>query len=322
MKKKKLWIFIRNCILCIISIFALWVSFHHVMTAFEKKKYSPIGELVEVDGKNMHVYTKGKGDNPIVLLSGLGTPAPMLDFEPLIDEMAKHHQVVVVEPFGYGWSEITDKKRTVENIVEEIRLALQKSNIDEPYTLMAHSISGIYSMYFANQYPDEVSAIIGIDATLPKATEYFDETPSSPPGILRFVAVTGITRLATYVLEEDIVPIAESGTYSEDNLHMMKAITAWKGYNKNVMDEANEIEHNIEKTKSMAFPSNLPVLFFTTKEDELTDNGKNNITFYQTQLTKNTSSTIKTFDGHHYLHWTHYKAISEYLNEFISNINE
>jgi len=53
------------------------------MTVYEQRKYPPLGQLVEVDGKNMHVYTKGDGENTIVLLSGLGTAAPVLDFEPL-----------------------------------------------------------------------------------------------------------------------------------------------------------------------------------------------------------------------------------------------
>ncbi len=97
------------------------------MTLNEKNKYSPIGELVEVDGKNMHVYTKGKGENTIVLLSGLGTAAPVLDFEPLINELAKQNNVVSIESFGYGWSDSTNKERTVKNIVEEIRSALKKS---------------------------------------------------------------------------------------------------------------------------------------------------------------------------------------------------
>ena len=41
-----------------------------------------------------------------------------------------------------------------------MREALQKSNIKGPYILMPHSVSGVYSMYYANKYPDEVKAII------------------------------------------------------------------------------------------------------------------------------------------------------------------
>lgn len=134
----------------------------------------------------MHVYTKGDGENTIVLLSGLGTAAPVLDFEPLVNELAKNHKVVVVESFGYGWSNVTNKERTVENIVEGIITAL-KSNIEGPYILMPHSISGIYSMYYANAYPDEVKAVIGIDFTLPQVLEYFGESAPTMSEYMKYV---------------------------------------------------------------------------------------------------------------------------------------
>ena len=135
----------------------------------------------------MHVYTKGDGENTIVLLSGLGTAAPVLDFEPLVNELAKNHKVVVVESFRYGWSNVTNKERTVENIVEEIWTALKKSNIEGPYILMPPSISGIYSMYYANAYPDEVKAVIGIDFTLPQVLEYFGESAPTMSEYMKYV---------------------------------------------------------------------------------------------------------------------------------------
>lgn len=287
------------------------------MTAYEQNKYSPLGQLVEVEGKNMNVYTKGEGENTIVLLSGLGTAAPTLDFEPLMNEMSKNHKVVVVEPFGYGWSDITNKSRTVENIVEEIRLALKKSNIEGPYILMPHSISGIYSAYYANKYPNEIKAIIGIDPTLPKQLEYFDESAPKITKFMSLVAPTGIARLALYFTPNDFLPIADTGTYSDNNLKMTKIISTWKAYNKNIVAEANEINNNFDKTIDMSFPSELPVLIFTTKEENVTEDGKSNISFYQTQLSRLATKKLIALEGHHYLHWTNYMEMSEYVTDFI-----
>ncbi|MCX2824528.1 hypothetical protein [Bacillus pseudomycoides] len=42
--------------------------------------------------------------------------APALDYEPLMNEISKNNRIVVIETFGYGWSDITNKERTVENI--------------------------------------------------------------------------------------------------------------------------------------------------------------------------------------------------------------
>ncbi|MBM7585478.1 pimeloyl-ACP methyl ester carboxylesterase [Bacillus pakistanensis] len=316
-KKFRFWVITRNILLSMVGALLIGAVFHNVMSIYEQKKYPALGKLVEVDGRNMHIYTKGNGENTIVLLSGLGTAAPVLDFEPLINELAKTNKIVVVEPFGYGWSDLTDKERTVENIVEELRTALNKSNIEGPYILMPHSLSGIYSMYYADKYPDDIEAIIGIDFTLPKALEYFNESPPSLPKYMSLLSLTGMARLALSISPEDFLPIADKGTYSDENLKMTKIITTWKGYNKNVVNEANEITNNIKKTKEMSFPPNMPVMIFTTDKDKVKEDGPSNITFYQSQLSNMTSNKIVILEGHHYLHWTQFKEMSDYVNEFI-----
>ncbi|MBT2215714.1 alpha/beta hydrolase [Virgibacillus dakarensis] len=287
------------------------------MTAYEQDKHPALGQLVEIDGKHMHVYTKGEGKNTIVLLSGLGTAAPVLDFEPLLNEMSKNHKVVVVEPFGYGWSDRTDRERTVENIVEEIRLALKKANINGPYILMPHSISGIYTMYYVNKYTKEVKAVIGIDPTLPKALDYFGESAPTMSKFLSLISPAGISRLALYISPDKFLPITDKETYSDKNVKMIKMISAWNGYNKNIVAEANETKRNVDKTRDMSFPEKLPVMIFTTKEEKTTENGKSNITFYQSQLKHLTHKRLVVLEGHHYLHWTRYQEMSGFVNQFI-----
>jgi hypothetical protein len=44
---------------------------------------TPLGELVEVNGHNMSVYTEGDGDKTFVFMSGSGTCSPILDFKSL-----------------------------------------------------------------------------------------------------------------------------------------------------------------------------------------------------------------------------------------------
>ncbi len=301
----------------LISMGVLWVAYHQVMVLFEKNKYEATGQLVEVDGSNMHVHAEGEGPNTIILLPGLGTSAPVLDFEPLVDELSKNNRVVVVEPFGYGWSEKTDKDRTVENVVEEVRAALQEAKIEGPYILMPHSIGGIYSTYYANTYPEEVKAIVGIDTTLPAAVDYFDVPVPTMPGFLRAVAPSGIARIVIAGNEEDFLPLSEEGTYSAENLELTKTLTVWNGYNKNIIMEANEISNNIAKTINMSFPSDIPVMIFTPKDEKVNPAGKSTMTFYEEQLTNVVKSKIVPLDGHHYLHWTNAEEMSEHVGEFI-----
>ncbi|USK57649.1 alpha/beta hydrolase [Cytobacillus solani] len=289
-----------------------------MIIAYEQNKYLPLGQLVEVDGEKMHVYTKGEGKNTIVLLSGAGTAAPALDYEPLMNEMAKNNRIVVVETFGYGWSDTTNKERTVENIVEEIREALNKANIEGPYILMPHSVSGIYSMYYANKYPNEIKAIIGIDCTLPQVVEYFNESVPTMPQYLSMLAPTGIARLAVYMNPDEYLPNANKGIYSDENLKITKSISAWKLGNKNIVDEVNEMNHNIEKTIEMSFPPEIPVMIFIEKDDKVTEDGKTILSFYRTQLSHVPSNKLIVLEGHHYLHWSHSEEISQNVNDFLN----
>ncbi|MCM3784707.1 alpha/beta hydrolase [Neobacillus mesonae] len=319
-KKNKILNILKRLLLFMLFAVLIWIGYHHVMKFVEQHKYPPVGTYIQVGDSQMHVYTKGDGPNTIVLLSGLGTASPVLDFEPLINEMSKHNRVVAIEPFGYGWSDMTNKKRTVENIVEELRSALQQLNVKGPYILMPHSISGMYSLYYAHEYPGEVEAVVGIDAILPAALTYFNESPPSMPGYMKYAAPSGLARLAVSLNGSSYLPLATEGTYTEENLAMTKALTSWNGYNKNVIQEANEVSDNVKKTALMSFPSDLPVLFFTREDSRVSEDGKSQFTFLQSQLTEHPSSAIIPLYGHHYLHWTKYTEISEDVLEFIKDI--
>ncbi|MFJ6155843.1 alpha/beta fold hydrolase [Pseudarthrobacter sp. NPDC092184] len=117
------------------------------------------GELVEVAGGSLNVVRAGtEGGQPLVLLSGLGTIAPALDFAPLIRELVAY-DVIVVERFGYGYSDMGARDRTVENTSTELHEALSSLDIGKPYVLAGHSIAGFYTLDYANRYPGEVAAV-------------------------------------------------------------------------------------------------------------------------------------------------------------------
>lgn len=291
---------------------------NQILTFYEKSIYTAPGEMVNVGDKQMHVYTQGEGDNTIVLTPGLGTTAPVLDFEPLIDELAKTNKVVVVEPFGYGWSDLTDKERTVENMTEELRTALSAADIKAPYVLMPHSISGIYATYYANTYPNEIKAIIGIDCTLPEMSAYFGESIPSMPSYLSAMAPTGIARLIVLMMPDGFLPIDPSDSYSDENLKITKAISSWKGYNKNVVAEGNEIAKNLDKISAMKFSKDLPVLIFAKEGSTPRNDGKTTQSFYEMALSGLENSQIIMLQGHHYLHWTNYQEMSNDVNHFLA----
>lgn len=73
----------------------------------------------------------GKGEQTVVLLSGYGTASPVLDYTPLIDELDDTYTVVVIEQFGYGYSDLDVTQRTVEDISTELHETLSTLGVKD-----------------------------------------------------------------------------------------------------------------------------------------------------------------------------------------------
>ncbi len=114
--------------------------------AAEKSNSVPYGQKVHISAGDINVVRSGDQGPTLVMLTGLGTAAPGLDFAPLVRKL-DGSQTIVVEPFGYGYSDMSARPRTIENITDEIHEVLTKLNVSKPYTLVPHSVSGFYALY-------------------------------------------------------------------------------------------------------------------------------------------------------------------------------
>ena len=152
--------------LALVALVLVSASINRILTKQEKSRFAPYGQRVSVDGGSLNVWRNGHAGPTMVLLSGLGTAAPALDFAPLIRQLGAYN-VFVVEGFGYGYSDMSARPRTVQNITTELHDVLAKLRAPKPYILVGHSIAGFYTLSYAHRYPEEVSAVVGIDPTVP-----------------------------------------------------------------------------------------------------------------------------------------------------------
>ena len=174
MKKKK-HIF-RKVLLCVLGLLAVFLLFsfirHRVLLKGEKDLLTPPGQMVDVDGHKMHIYSVGEGDKTLVLMAASGTVCPSLDFKNLYSGLEDECRIVVVEKFGYGYSDTVDRPRDVATLLSDTRAALKGAGMEGPYILCPHSYSGLEALYWAQTYPDEVEAIIGLDMAFPETYNY------------------------------------------------------------------------------------------------------------------------------------------------------
>lgn len=237
----------------------LVVSFirHKICLEKEKNLRTPLGELVEVDGHNMSVYAEGEGKHTLVFLSGGGTCSPILDFKSLYSLLSDDYRIVAVEKFGYGFSDVVDCDRDIDTILRQTRTALQKAGIDGPYVLCPHSMSGIEALYWAQQYPEEVEAIIGLDMAVP---EYYAEMKISMPVMKlgQYSAALGITRWIPGVSEGAAV---KAGTLTEEEKAIYRAVFYNRTATVTMISETEEIKKNAEIVKENGVPQ-VPMLLF------------------------------------------------------------
>jgi len=128
------------------------------------KKY---GTTAKVGNMDINVYSEGKGTATIIFMAGSGVGCPALEYKPIYRRMSDEYRIAVVEKAGYGLSSKAETPRTVQNLVEESRTALKNLNINPPYILAPHSYSGFEAIWWANTYPEEVKAVLGIDMGFP-----------------------------------------------------------------------------------------------------------------------------------------------------------
>ncbi|MEC0180532.1 alpha/beta hydrolase [Paenibacillus peoriae] len=311
---KKLLVIMLKSIGVLVAAIGLFIAIVFVVNIISSKseqaKIIPYGQSVLVDGKNMNVTIQGKGKETVVLLPGFGTAAPALDYKPLVDELSPFYRVVVIEPFGYGLSDVTEKERTLDNIVSEIHESLQSLHIDR-YILMAHSISGIYGLDYVNKYENEVSAFVGIDSSVPTQGGTDDPFPAETYKLLK---KSGFSRLLMKLAPDQLV----TPTVDDQTREQIRILTLKNMFNLNILSEGEHLFPNFKAAQKLTFPTNLPVIFFLQANDTETEGW---IPLHEEQIKNSVHGKVMTFEGGHYLHHTRSKEIVENFRKFMNEKN-
>ncbi len=310
--KKCMKIIIVLVVVLIVILLAIYIN-HRIQLNEEEGLRTPLGELVEVDGHQMSIYVEGKGDKTIVFMSGGGTCSPILDFKSLYARLSDDYKIVVVEKFGYGFSDVVDKERSIASILEDTRAALAKADIEGPYVLCSHSMSGIEALYWAQQYPEEVEAIIGLDMAVPEA--YEDYKINMPMlKISQFAARVGITRILPGVAESDAI---KHGTLSDAEKEIYRAVFYEKTATTTMLNEVKRIKENAEIVQNAGVPQVRMLLFVSNgsgtgwNEEEWSE--------YQENYIKNVvSGKLIKLDCPHYVHDYEYERIGEEIRVFLA----
>ncbi|MGL4374261.1 MAG: alpha/beta hydrolase [Turicibacter sp.] len=285
----------------------------------ENKELVAKGQMIEVDGGYVNVYSKGEGDVTVVILSGFGVSLPIAEYGPLLRELKDKYQVVICDYKGLGFSSMTSVERSNQHMLDETREVLKKAGFEPPYVLMPHSIGGIYSEYYAAKYPEEVAGIVLLDGTPSISPE--KPMPAIVGSIFKFNAFLqncGVTRVQLLL---PVLPYRTKNGYTEEEMSLLKIFT--KRYiNDTMINQMKWFDENIKEVECFNVPDEVPVLkVISKKSSEMgSKQAKLEPMAYQEQhLSKlGKFATYSILDCGHNMHQTHAKEVAKLADQFIS----
>lgn len=305
-------------VLAILLLLACFVN-HRIRLWTESRLLTPPGTMVEVAGKQMHVYSEGSGTETLVFLSGGGTCAPVLDFKSLYSLLSGDCRITVVEKFGYGYSKDSGgRSRDIDTMLEDTRSALLAAGIEGPYVLCPHSMSGLEALRWAQKYPDEVTAIIGLDMAVPGA--YEDMSINLFALRLGQLAVNaGISRLAPGLAEGDAV---RYGTLTEAEKTAYRALFHRRTASPDMLAEAAIVKENARTVAEDGTPQ-VPMLLFISDGSGGTGFSEDVWRGFQRDyLSGVENSRSVELDCPHYVHDHKYLKIHTEIRNFMQSLSQ
>jgi pimeloyl-ACP methyl ester carboxylesterase len=173
--------------------------------ASDRRRFPPLGRMIDIGGTSLHVYTIGGGSSSVVFEAGIA--ATSLSWQLVQPEIAKFAQTASYDRAGLGWSGASLQPRTVWNVADELETLMDRADISKPRILVAHSYGALVAIACALRHPSEVAGMVVVD---PVATREWSEPSESQLKTLRrgillsrrgaLLARLGVVRLALNLL--------------------------------------------------------------------------------------------------------------------------
>lgn len=149
------------------------VVYQELGSRADAKNLLPPGEMVNVNGVQMHLNCFGEGYPTVVLEAGATGFSSTWAW--VQAELANHVRVCSYDRAGMGWSEASLTPRDGETIASELRTLLRNAEEEGPYILVGHSLGGIFVRIFAEKYRADTAGLALVDPSHPDQLERFPE---------------------------------------------------------------------------------------------------------------------------------------------------
>jgi len=133
--------------------------------------------LQSVQGHRVEFLQAGPSSGAPVVVFENGARMTQDTWTAVINGLGRDATVLTHNRPGYGQSEPVEGPRSGEAVVEQLRALLAAQGLKPPYVLVGHSLGGLYMQWFARRYPQEVQALVLVDAVYPRIIKKPEDFP-------------------------------------------------------------------------------------------------------------------------------------------------
>lgn len=131
-----------------------------VYTSNVEDKYPPVGSMVDVNGKPVHVIEAGEASAPpVLMIHGASANAREFTFT-LAPRLEDNFQVLMADRPGHGYSGRPEGSETLEVQAAQMAGVLRQLAPDQKAVIVGHSYGGAVALRLALDNPDLVSGVV------------------------------------------------------------------------------------------------------------------------------------------------------------------
>lgn len=192
------WILLFIPIIIILSI-PVGAAYQAIATTIEDRLFPPPGQLVEVDGIQLHLLCQGEGSPTVVFESGMGNSG--YSFLNIHKEIVSRTRVCLYDRPYMGWSQPGSQMYLYDQVPNHLHALLESAGETPPYLLVGHSLGGVYIRSFYHLFPDEVIGMVFVDSAHENEMAFYPAPEGSTPeyfdtmmDFCEFIAGVGVLR--------------------------------------------------------------------------------------------------------------------------------
>lgn len=126
----------------------------------------PVGRMVDIGGRRMHLYCTGSGAQTIVLEASGGTGFYM--WHAIQAALAKDFRVCSYDRAGTAFSDARPNyAKSLVGTLDDLHETLRRAGEKPPFVMAGHSLGGSQVWKYAERYPNEVRGLVLLDAGVP-----------------------------------------------------------------------------------------------------------------------------------------------------------